>query len=112
MYRYYATLNRVVDADTIDLDIDVGFKVFMTHRIRLMDIDAPERFTKEGKRLTQEVKLLFREYGNKVVLETRKSDSFGRYLGWIFWDGEQIVDDTCLNDLLLEDPSVKVWKKR
>lgn len=41
-YKYAATLLRVVDGDTIDLDVDLGFNIHQKMRIRLMDIDTPE----------------------------------------------------------------------
>ena len=42
MYHYKATVKRVVDGDTIDMDVDLGFGVSKLVRIRLADIDAPE----------------------------------------------------------------------
>ena len=41
MYRFNARLVKVVDGDTIDADIELGFSVFMRDRIRLMGIDTP-----------------------------------------------------------------------
>lgn len=108
MYEYKAKLKRVVDADTIDVDVDVGFKVHMRQRLRLLDVDAPERYTFDGKRLTQYVKDLFEELGSDVIIKTRKCDAFGRYLAEVRWYGEP---DT-LNLLLLKDPSCRVWGTR
>jgi micrococcal nuclease len=121
MYEYKAKLIKVVDADTMDFQIDVGFKMTTLQRIRLANVDAPERFTHHGKRLTQYVKDLFEKNGNDVVIHTEKSDAFGRYIAWVFWkelvwkgpDPDDMPQpDTCLNGVLLEDKHVTVWKKR
>lgn len=110
MYTYKAELVRVVDADTVDLFVDVGFKVQMLHRIRLLRVDAPERYTPHGRALTQLVKDWFESNkGSQVIVQTQKADSFGRYLGEIFLqpsDGE-----LSLNDELLKQPHVKEWGK-
>ena len=55
IYVYNAHLDRVVDADTIDLMVDLGFNVKMKMRVRLMGIDAPERYTPEGKAAGQKM---------------------------------------------------------
>ena len=46
MYNYKAKLLRVVDGDTVDAEIDLGFKIFIKDRIRLMGIDTPESRTR------------------------------------------------------------------
>ena len=47
LYNYKAKLVRVVDGDTIDAEIDLGFGVFIKQRIRLYGIDTPESRTKD-----------------------------------------------------------------
>jgi Kyanoviridae endonuclease len=44
MYEYKATLDRVVDGDTLDLIIDMGFKMTTNQRIRLANINTPETY--------------------------------------------------------------------
>ena len=46
MYQYkIKKFNRVIDGDTVDLDIDLGFSLTISHRVRLKDINAPETRT-------------------------------------------------------------------
>ena len=48
MYEYRATIRRVVDGDTVDVDIDLGFGVWLKdERVRIMGIDTPESRTRD-----------------------------------------------------------------
>lgn len=107
MYRFRANLVKVVDADTVDLYVDLGFNIFMEQRVRLLNIDAPERFTKRGKELTQFVKDWFEFNGDQIILSSEKLDSFGRSLGIIY----TACDNHSLNDRLLSEEGVKVYKR-
>ena len=84
-----ATLVRVVDGDTVDCDIDLGFGVWLKNqRIRLYGIDAPETRTKdlEEKKAGQDAKLrLIAMMSNKFLLTTvkDKKGKYGRILGII-----------------------------
>jgi micrococcal nuclease len=99
MYEYSVKkVLKVVDGDTIDVDIDLGFNVSYTQRVRLAGIDTPESRTKDlkEKALGLEVK----DYLSKrlkdakvIVIKTELPDStekYGRILGWIYVDGEKI----------------------
>jgi micrococcal nuclease len=44
MYRYQAKVTRVIDGDTLDVDIDLGFHVHVKEKIRLLDVNTPEIF--------------------------------------------------------------------
>jgi micrococcal nuclease len=89
-YIYQATLERVVDGDTVDIVIDLGFSVFRRERIRLYGIDAPEINTEAGKLAKAFVEGWFRD-NPKFFIETivvdgkgvSKRDKYGRYLGVI-----------------------------
>ena len=89
MYDYMATLIKVVDGDTVDCDIDLGFGVWLKNqRIRLYGIDAPETRTKdlEEKKAGQDAKLrLIAMMSNKFLLTTvkDKKGKYGRILGII-----------------------------
>jgi len=85
MYEYNATITRVVDGDTVDVDIDLGFDVWLkSQRIRLYGIDTPESRTSDktekifGKLATSKV-LEFCPVGSKIVLATKTDDSRGKY---------------------------------
>lgn len=92
MYEYKATIRRVVDGDTVDVDIDLGFGVWLKdERVRIMGIDTPESRTRDkvekkfGKAAAARLKSLL---GKTAVLKTRVArdgqdmkGKFGRILG-------------------------------
>ena len=89
MFDYMATIVGVVDGDTVDCDIDLGFGVWLKNqRIRLYGINAPETRTKdlEEKKAGIEAKLrLIAMMSNKFLLTTvkDKKGKYGRILGII-----------------------------
>lgn len=96
MYEYRVkSVLAVIDGDTIDVDIDLGFDISITKRVRLAGIDTPESRTsdKAEKVLGLEVKDLLKKTlkdAKNVVIRTEKPDSsekYGRVLGWLFIDG-------------------------
>lgn len=98
MYTYRVRkVHKVVDGDTIDVDIDLGFNVSYYQRVRLAGIDTPESRTtdKAEKELGLEVKKKLGEYlanATDVVIRTEKPDStekYGRILGWLYIDGAE-----------------------
>jgi len=99
MYEYRVKkVNKIVDGDTIDVDIDLGFAVSFTQRVRLAGIDTPESRTIDlkEKALGLEVKEKIKKElaaAKDVVIKTEKPDSsekYGRILGWIFLDGNTV----------------------
>lgn len=80
-------LIRVVDGDTVILRIDLGYKCFTEHSIRLLGVDTPELRSKDpDERMRAQdaksfVKDWFRSHGQDLVIRSEKSDSFGRWLG-------------------------------
>jgi micrococcal nuclease len=108
MYEYSVKkLHKVVDGDTIDVDIDLGFNISYYQRVRLAGIDTPESRTtdKSEKVLGLEVKKRLDEIlksASKIVIRTEKPDStekYGRILGWIFIDDQK----TSVNEDLIKD---------
>lgn len=98
MYEYRVKkLITVVDGDTIDVDIDLGFDISFYSRVRLAGIDTPESRTKdkEEKALGLEVKEKLKKIlgeAKSIVIRTEKPDStekYGRILGWLFIDGTE-----------------------
>ena len=108
MYEYNVKkVTKIVDGDTIDVDIDLGFNISFSRRVRLAGIDTPESRTKDAreKALGLEVKNKVKvsmESAKKVVIKTELTDStekYGRILGWVYLD-----DSTkSLNEQLIEE---------
>ena len=108
MYEYRVKkVTGVVDGDTIDVDIDLGFNVSFSQRVRLAGIDTPESRTKDKfeKSLGIEAKEYLKSKlkdAKLVVIKTEKPDSsekYGRILGWLYVDGDTIS----INDRMIED---------
>jgi micrococcal nuclease len=88
MYEYAVTIKRIVDGDTVDVDIDLGFGVVLANeRVRIMGIDTPESRTRDllekkfGLAAKQKLKEIL---GKKAILKCEKYDAkgkFGRILG-------------------------------
>ena len=95
MYEYRAKLARVIDGDTVVLDIDLGLDV--THRIvvRVLGINCPERFTEEGKQATAFTKLFLENRDLTITTVKDSREKYGRYLARIY------VDNLDLTSLLL-----------
>ena len=98
MYEYSCEVKRVVDGDTVDVVLDLGFDILYKCRVRLYGIDTPESRTRNkdekarGKMATVFLKEAI-EKGEKVVIQTKLKDSrgkFGRVLGDVVVDGVNI----------------------
>lgn len=103
LYNYEAYCTNVVDGDTADLSIDAGFRLTTEQRVRLLGINTPER-NQEGYEAAKAY-LKGRILNKKVIVETYKTDVFGRYLGILFIDGINI------NQELLDLGLAKVYQK-
>ena len=108
MYEYnIKKVTKVVDGDTIDVDIDLGFNISYTQRVRLAGIDTPESRTKDAreKALGLEVKNKVKsaiDSAKTVIIKTELPDStekYGRILGWVYLDGAA----KSLNEQLIEE---------
>lgn len=96
MYTYRAKLIRVVDGDTVYLEVDCGFHIKVTHSFRLYGINAPELRDAQGPEARD---WLTQALTNKaLVIDTYKADSFGRWLCTIYIDGEA----TSINQQLMD----------
>lgn len=108
MYEYRVKVLRVVDGDTVDVDIDLGFGVWIhNERVRIMGIDTPE------SRTSNDVEKLFglaaktrlgELLGETAILKTQVNKAgedmkgkFGRVLG------DFVVDDRMVTDILIEE---------
>jgi micrococcal nuclease len=108
MYEYHVKkVTNVVDGDTIDVDIDLGFDISFSSRVRLAGIDTPESRTtdKAEKALGLESKEYLKKQlkdATSVIIKTEKmnsSEKYGRILGWIYVNG----DTVSLNDKMIND---------
>jgi micrococcal nuclease len=108
MYEYHVKkVLKIVDGDTIDVDIDLGFNVSFTQRVRLAGIDTPESRTTDLKE--KALGLESKEYlknlldtAQEIVIQTEKPDSsekYGRILGWLFIND----DDMSLNEKMISE---------
>lgn len=84
MFDYNATVVKVIDGDTVDLSVDLGFHVSLTIRTRLIGIDAPEVSTPEGKIARDRLREAL-PVSSAVAVHTAKSpgDKYGRWLAAI-----------------------------
>lgn len=108
MYEYRVKkVTSVVDGDTIDVDIDLGFSVSFSQRVRLAGIDTPESRTtdKAEKILGLEAKEYLKSKlkdASDIIIKTEKPDSsekYGRILGWLYVNGSMIS----INDQMIDD---------
>ena len=108
MYEYFVKeVKNVVDGDTIDVIIDLGFDILFASRVRLAGIDTPESRTtdKAEKALGIEAKEYLKKHlkdAKSVVIRTEKMDSsekYGRILGWVYVNG----DSESLNNKMIND---------
>lgn len=81
VYDYRGMVIRVVDGDTVDLDIDLGLRVFTRARIRLAGINAPELHAAQGQAAAEYLRGLL-PFGSSVTLHTDKdhTEKYGRWL--------------------------------
>ena len=97
MYNFKAYCTRVVDGDTIDFNVDLGFHLSNKIRVRLLGIDTPEirgsekEFGKVVSSFVEDLLLPKNEAPPIINLKTEKTGSFGRWLGVVtLEDGETI----------------------
>jgi len=108
MYQYKAKILKVLDGDTVDIDLDLGFNIVLSNqRVRMAGIDTPEsrtvdkeekiRGTLSKKKLAEKLPI-----GSYVTIETQKSDNnddkFGRILAIFI-----LEDKTNLNQWMIDN---------
>lgn len=108
MYEYFVKeVKNVVDGDTIDVIIDLGFDILFSSRVRLAGIDTPESRTtdKAEKALGIEAKEYLKKHlkdAKSVVIRTEKmnsSEKYGRILGWVYINGDsESINNKMIND--------------
>ena len=110
MFTYEAKVMRVVDGDTIDALIDLGFNIHKKIRIRMVGINTPESRTrdleekKRGLAAKARLKEILKENKNKFILESQGVGKYGRCLGIIR------IGDTVVNQqLIIEGHAVEYF---
>ena len=107
LYHYRAKVVNIVDGDTIDVELDLGFDIILKERIRFLGMNAPESRTKDLEEKARGLaakdfvgRWLLEKCGNQCIIETKvdKKGKFGRILG-------RILDDegVCLNDVMIKE---------
>lgn len=112
-FCYGAKIEQVIDGDTIDLVVDLGFNIHHKIRVRLHGVDTPESRTvnkaekEAGLRAKEFVKTWAESYPS-VLIETvkDKNEKFGRVLAKIYSDEQKTV---CLNEKLISDGFAKAY---
>ena len=104
MYEYNAKVINIVDGDTIDAEVDLGFGVFSRQRFRLARVDTPELRSKNRAERSQAkvAKALSNNWLKKfdfiVIVRSKKVGKFGRWIAEI----TDPFDNSSLNDMLIE----------
>jgi len=89
-YKYKAHLLRVIDGDTFDVTIDLGFRITTFQRLRLVGVNTPETRgveRPEGLRVKDYVKNLIE--GKELTIETFKVGNYGRYICEVYLNDEE-----------------------
>ena len=107
MFDYPCKLIKVVDGDTIDVHIDLGFSVWHKARVRMLGIDTPESRTRnlEEKALGLASKARLKELlkGNKLEIEcSKEKGKFGRVLAIVYATNKEVNRVDCNNQLCVE----------
>ena len=119
-FVYRVTVLRVVDGDTLDVDIDLGFSMTLVdQRLRLLRVNTPERkgpTRAAGDKAKAFTERWLQSHAN-IVIRSRKRDkqhserdSFGRYLVEVFGDDEGGRQE-CLNDALLQSGNAVLFRE-
>jgi micrococcal nuclease len=119
MYTYHATVDRVVDGDTVDALIDLGFDTWKKVRIRMMGMDAWESRTqnKEEKKkgLAAKARLIeiLEDNKNKFILVSHGVGKYGRCLGEIYventYNDNPNLPEISVNKILINEGHAKEY---
>jgi micrococcal nuclease len=115
MYQYKCKINKVLDGDTVDIDLDLGFNIVLANqRVRMAGVDTPESRTTNKEEKPRGL-LSKKKLGEKLpvgswqIIETQRSDNnddkFGRILGVFI-----LEDGTKVNDWLIKNNYAVAYK--
>lgn len=100
-YTYRASLIRVIDGDTYELDLDLGFHVHHHTTIRILGWDAAESNTPKGKEVIPVVISLFAAATMILVSTEKDAQTFARWLGRISLDGQDLGETLAARGLVV-----------
>lgn len=103
LYTYNAKVVKIIDADTVDLLIDLGFSVYKKLRCRLAGLNSPELNTAEGK-AARDFLVANLPINEDVIVISKEYDKYGRSLGVIYYK------ELNINKLLLDSGHAVVYK--
>ena len=114
MQKYKAKLIRIIDGDTLDAEIDIGFDVFVRKRIRLWGINAPETRSRDkdevkaGKNTYRRLASILALSNGEFELITHGNGKYGRCLGEIF-----VKEHTeSVNQVLINEGLAKIYEEK
>lgn len=90
LYNYKAHVIKVIDGDTVKLDIDLGFRVHWTSNCRIAGIDSPEMGSEKGEAAKEFLKSLLPE-GKQIVIKSLKLDKYGRPVFDSEWESGNVL---------------------
>lgn len=93
MYEYRAKITRIIDGDTVDAEVDLGFHVVMAMKLRLAGINAPEMNTAEGKKAKSALISLIEGKKVKILTIKDKQEKYGRYLAVILENDQNNINN-------------------
>ena len=113
MYTYNAKLDRIVDGDTLDANIDLGFDITIHKRIRLAGIDTPESRTRDleekARGLASKERLKELLEGGEFVVESKEVGKYGRVLGTLLVYNGEVLPININETLVQEGFAVEYW---
>jgi endonuclease YncB( thermonuclease family) len=99
LYTYRATIEKIVDGDTLRVVVDLGFNTRTRQYLRLRGLDCPEIDTPEGRAAAEFVKAKIKTT-DAIIFTSSKSDKYDRYLADVFYNDKN-GEEQYLNNLLL-----------
>lgn len=88
-YRYYATVEKIVDGDTIDATVDTGFRILYKVRIRIKNVDTPEiiavtQTERDAALVAKQFLINLLPLGTRIIMDTFKSAVYNRWEAYIY----------------------------
>lgn len=113
LYTYRVSSYRVVDGDTLEVTLDLGFNTFRKEKVRLARINAPEMKTEAGPISKTYLSNLLADKVITVQTKKDEKDRYGRYIAEV-WTHQSLTDDMGkvinINDKMLSDRMAILYK--